>query len=552
MIWTLLALVLLVATGAFISYYGDLQGRRWGKKRVSWFGLRPKHTAILITSITGAVIALLSVGAVMLVVPTVGEVVLHGEAAIRENERLRKQFTRDVETLRARLKESSLQLAAGQAALEETNRQVERTHAQIAALQQTNVALQKTNGSLISGNMDKQRQQAQLERSIKNNQQLLLRTEKDNKNADYINRLLGRQNSDLIRQKENLEAERSRLLRSNSTLLASNETLKNANAALTADNSRLTMSYNAANEAFNRLLDENQKEQEKQNELRTAYGRLKVQIDDLTSQRDELSAQLAGTSRDFARTYLALRQARYTLRADTELARRSLNARLTPEATRAEILALLKDASDRARQFGAAMGSNGRTVAIVPKRVVTPNSIELANENTVIDAVVSAVADSATPVVVVARAINNSIANEQVLIEIGSFASVTVFRQGDSIASRVIDSRQSLDGIVQGVIAFLKEDVRNAAIRSGTIPQISPVSGEEEVGVIDTPEMVTLVDRIRRAGGMVRLTAVAHQTLTSADLLVFGQANEGRPHNLRFDLKRVPDRVRRKGDVAIN
>ena len=58
--WTLLAMLALVITGGFISYFGDLQGRRWGKKRVSWFGMRPKHTAILITSLTGGIIALLS------------------------------------------------------------------------------------------------------------------------------------------------------------------------------------------------------------------------------------------------------------------------------------------------------------------------------------------------------------------------------------------------------------------------------------------------------------------------------------------------------------
>ena len=58
--------------------------------------------------------------------------------------------------------------------------------------------------------------------------------------------------------------------------------------------------------------------------------------------------------------------------------------------------------------------------------------------------------------------------------------------------------------------------------------------------MIDTPEMVTLLDRIRRTGGAVQLTAVANETITSADLLTFGQSRGGaKPHNLRFDLKRV-------------
>src|SRR5437773_3125731 len=93
MFWTLLALILWVVLGGFISYYGDLQGRRWGKKRVSWFGLRPKHTAILITSLTGGFIALMSIVSVLLIAPTVREVVLRGEAAIRENRKKDREYS---------------------------------------------------------------------------------------------------------------------------------------------------------------------------------------------------------------------------------------------------------------------------------------------------------------------------------------------------------------------------------------------------------------------------------------------------------------------------
>ena len=85
MFWTILALIFLVALGGFVSYYGDLQGRRWGKRRVSWFGMRPKHTAILITSLSGSVIALVSVAAVLIAAPKVRAVVLQGERAINEN-----------------------------------------------------------------------------------------------------------------------------------------------------------------------------------------------------------------------------------------------------------------------------------------------------------------------------------------------------------------------------------------------------------------------------------------------------------------------------------
>ncbi len=52
-------LVLVVISG-LIAYIGDNVGRSIGRKRLTAFGLRPRHTAIAITIITGALIALVS------------------------------------------------------------------------------------------------------------------------------------------------------------------------------------------------------------------------------------------------------------------------------------------------------------------------------------------------------------------------------------------------------------------------------------------------------------------------------------------------------------
>src|SRR5580704_6614235 len=46
--------------GALIAYIGDRLGTFVGKKRLSKFGLRPRHTAILYTTITGGIIPLLT------------------------------------------------------------------------------------------------------------------------------------------------------------------------------------------------------------------------------------------------------------------------------------------------------------------------------------------------------------------------------------------------------------------------------------------------------------------------------------------------------------
>ena len=49
--------LMLVVIGGIIAFIGDHIGMRVGRKRLSVFGLRPKHTSMLITVITGIVVA---------------------------------------------------------------------------------------------------------------------------------------------------------------------------------------------------------------------------------------------------------------------------------------------------------------------------------------------------------------------------------------------------------------------------------------------------------------------------------------------------------------
>lgn len=53
-------ILVLVIMGGVIAYIGDKIGMKVGKKRLTIFGLRPKHTSIIITIITGILIAALT------------------------------------------------------------------------------------------------------------------------------------------------------------------------------------------------------------------------------------------------------------------------------------------------------------------------------------------------------------------------------------------------------------------------------------------------------------------------------------------------------------
>ena len=54
-----LLIIVLVITGGCIAFIGDRLGSKIGKKRLSLFGLRPRHTSILVTILTGVTITTL-------------------------------------------------------------------------------------------------------------------------------------------------------------------------------------------------------------------------------------------------------------------------------------------------------------------------------------------------------------------------------------------------------------------------------------------------------------------------------------------------------------
>ncbi|MGB4529751.1 MAG: DUF3084 domain-containing protein, partial [Bacillota bacterium] len=45
-------IILLILLGGVIAYVGDVVGRRVGRQRLTLFGLRPKHTSVVVAVIT--------------------------------------------------------------------------------------------------------------------------------------------------------------------------------------------------------------------------------------------------------------------------------------------------------------------------------------------------------------------------------------------------------------------------------------------------------------------------------------------------------------------
>ena len=77
-------LVLVVLLGGFIALFADNLGRRLGKKRHSMFGLRPRHTAALITAGAGILIPFITVGIITYASEDIRKWLFEGREAIRQ------------------------------------------------------------------------------------------------------------------------------------------------------------------------------------------------------------------------------------------------------------------------------------------------------------------------------------------------------------------------------------------------------------------------------------------------------------------------------------
>ena len=177
----------MILTGGVIAFIGDKLGTKIGKKRLSMFGLRPRHTSMIITVITGGLITALSIGTMAVA-------------------------SQDVRTALF--------------GMEELN----------AAMANTKKDLDKVTGEL-SGMKDEYKK-ADEALAISKKEIAALKTEQDELAKESEN--LKRGNEQLEIEKAELTEQNASLAATNSELASSNENLRNFNLTLTADNEKLS------------------------------------------------------------------------------------------------------------------------------------------------------------------------------------------------------------------------------------------------------------------------------------------------------------------------
>lgn len=186
-------IIVMIITGGAIAFIGDKLGTKIGKKRLSIFGLRPRHTSMVITVITGALITGLSIGSM---------------AVISENVR------------------------TALFGMEELNETIASTQRSLGVVMRE---LMQTQEEFKRADTDLENSKKEIE-SLKTEQTELL---EESERLKEGNEQLETENSDLTSQNENLSSQNENLSVSNSELSAQNENLSSANSELERTNKQL-------------------------------------------------------------------------------------------------------------------------------------------------------------------------------------------------------------------------------------------------------------------------------------------------------------------------
>ena len=136
MIYGLTLIAILAVMGGFIAYIGDKLGSKVGKRRLSLFGLRPKYTSIIVTIITGVLIAASTLGVLSLASENVRTALFGMKALQAELQSLTNEVTAknlELDASRAALDAKTAEYAALIAKVSETSRQLASISQELAA-----------------------------------------------------------------------------------------------------------------------------------------------------------------------------------------------------------------------------------------------------------------------------------------------------------------------------------------------------------------------------------------------------------------------------------
>ena len=466
----LFALVLFVV-GGVTAYMGDKLGSYIGKKRHSSFGLRPRHTAMLWTVVSGGAIAVGTLALLFILDNTVKTALLEGPELVAQKSLLEHQNT-------ALTHRNSV-----------TEQLAQADNLRAMSAQNNADAAQQALGT-VSGELKRART------------------------------ILTQSRSNLSASEARLTARQAALVAAQSQLTTARLSLVGTHADLTRAEDRVRLARRGVESAQSQFrLARSQALQADKEVLRASRNLLALGI-----RQDKLHMENVQLVQQNLQQKSLLQNSQghmLIFRREEELGRTIVSSRQSPDSLRRELAVFLDQIELSARQRGAG-GLDNSPALVIPNPTADAEGDAAARE-AALDALTQNIADQSgmmPSIVVVAAARFNTFRGEAVKVDLRPFSNILVFAKDTVIAESAIDGTQPDDIILRRLQAFLVERVRPVALSRGIIPVLDPESGEAQVGQpIDSVTWLARVKQIRALGANARVTAFSSEDTFSGDLL---------------------------------
>ncbi|MDQ0203101.1 DUF3084 domain-containing protein [Pectinatus haikarae] len=190
-------IVVLIIVGGLIAFIGDRLGSKVGKRKMSLFGLRPRHTSIIVTIVTGIAITTVTFGAMAVISKDV-RTALFGMEKLQQRIKITQE---DLNKADSDLDSAKQEQKHMQVNLEDTRNELVDAKIQTEKMKEHQAKLLADNAELENQNTDLSGQNIYLN-ATNNTLQLY------NNELKSGNNILQEQNNDLVKRNGDLSSKR--------------------------------------------------------------------------------------------------------------------------------------------------------------------------------------------------------------------------------------------------------------------------------------------------------------------------------------------------------
>jgi uncharacterized protein (DUF3084 family) len=489
-------IVVLVLASGLIAYLGDIVGRRMGRKRLTLWGLRPRHTAIIISVVAGMCITLFTLAAAMAVSSDVRE----GLTQVGQMRQERTQLQREVATLR--VQRDSLQDQRSELARERDQYAAELDQSRKQAVEQAKQLKQLS-------------RQAAQERKELNATAAELRTVRDD--LLVTRRSVARAEGELAGARTELGLARKDLVDSRTRLASAEGQRKQAEQALS--------------EREKQLASVEQDLQGRKQELKNAEGELQNAFEalvDATRKRDTAVRESEQAKEQAKRWELLSARGRVRtvapiFSANQPILSTVISGDQSKEAVRSELERFLGKVSVEAEARGVHGESGEPAINLSALRLdEASGQLHSFDRGQMLDSAADQIWKSGGQVVVEAYSQWNAVPGEQVLVDFHLYQNQLVFRRDEKLAETMVNARANGGELMLELIGLLRDEVGAKALQAGMVP-LPPRPDEgviadpsAAVGEIRRADLLHTIDAIQRHSGQVKVSVLAAEDTYSA------------------------------------